>query len=386
MKQKHTVAVICEYNPFHFGHKHQMDLLKAGFERVVCIMSGNIVQRGSVAVADKYLRAETALKSGADLVVELPIPWCCSSARDFAKAGVHIAASLGVTHLAFGAEDGLELLCEINGYTESEEFSQRINEILAENKSLSYPQAFTEAIKQKFGPIHAEAVKKPNNILALEYLSALKGTDISPFAVKRAQEFASSSQIRQKGEANEMLAMLPEESKAVLTRESGRLFPRDESRLDSFFIGKLRQTVYEGDDFFGLYALPNDLARKILRSAQKHSSVKDIVSDCTDKNYTAARVRRAINALTFGITAKNVTAPPPYTAVLAANENGRTILKSAKKNGVTDIVNKPARATALGEETKNAYLFAKRIEDILCLAEPIPSPADTPKNPIIIGE
>ncbi len=383
MKQKHCVAVICEYNPFHFGHKHQMELLKAEFETVICIMSGNIVQRGSVAVADKYLRAEAALKSGADLVVELPIPWCCSSARDFATAGVHIAACLGVTHLAFGAEDGAELLCEINGYTESEEFTQRINEILSENKNLSYPQAFTEAVRQRFGNIHAEAVKKPNNILALEYLSALKNTDISPFVVKRAPEFSSSSQIREKGNAEEMLNMLPEESYTVFAREKDRLFPRNEKKLGAFFVGRLRQLIYENSDFSSLYALPSDLAHKILRSAQKQSSVKDIVSDCTDKNYTAARVRRAVNALTFGITAERVNTPPPYTAVLAANEKGRKTLKTAKKNDGIDIINKPVRALEQGEQTKNAFLFAKRIEDILCLAEPTPSPADTAKNPII---
>lgn len=383
MKQKQCVAVICEYNPFHFGHKHQMDILKAEFETVVCIISGNIVQRGSAAIADKYLRAEAALKSGADLVVELPVPWCCSSARDFAAAGVHIAASIGVTHLAFGAEDSAEILCDISRHTETTEFTQRINEIICENKNLSYPQAFTEAVKQKLGTVHAEAVKKPNNILALEYLSALKSTEIIPVILKRNSEFASSSQIREKGEPSEILNMLPDESRAVFTRENGRLFPRDEKKLDAFFIGRLRQLSCEKVNFGGLYALPADLAHKILRSAQKKNTVKDIVAECTDKNYTAARIRRAINTLTFGITAKMVGTPPPYTAVLAVNKNGRTVIKAAKKAEKIKIVNKPARAVALGSETKSAYLFAKGIEDILYLAEPSPSPADTAKNPII---
>ena len=380
MKQKDCVAVICEYNPLHFGHKHQLMLLKERFERVVCIMSGNIVQRGSVAVADKYLRAEAALKSGADLVVELPVPWCCSSARDFARAGVHIANALGVTHLAFGAEDGEELISEISNFLESGDFKRELAE--RSEKSLSYPQLLTSSVERHLGAEYAQAVKKPNNILALEYISALKGRGIKPFFVKREQKYLSSSQIRASGD---MLSLLPDESKAVFAREEGKHFPRDEKRLDSFFVGTLRRMIATPLPQ-ALYACPDDLANKILRSAQKQSSVLGIVEDCTDKNYTSARVRRAINALVFGISAKRLSEMPPYTAVLAANESGCEQIKLAKKLKRTDIVNKPVRALEQSEETKNAFLFAKGIEDILYLAEPTPESADTPKNPLIIGE
>ena len=380
MNQKNRVAVICEYNPMHFGHKHQIDLLKMQFESVVCIMSGNIVQRGSPAVADKYLRAQAALECGADLVVELPIPFCCSSARDFARAGVHVADALGVDSLAFGAEDGEETIAKISEYISGDEFAAELAE--CGDKSLSFPLLLTERVRARLGSEYAEAVKKPNNILALEYISSLKGTGIAPFFVKREPSFMSSSQIRAQAD---MLALLPDESRRVFESESGKSFPRDEKRLDSFFVGRLRQISRENGASDKLYACPTDLANKILRSAQKHSTVADIISDCCDKNYTSARVRRAINALVFGISAKQVASNPPYTAILAANEKGREIIKGAKKRKKIQIVNKPARALELGEETKNAFLFAKGIEDILCLAEPVPSPADTPKNPFIVG-
>ncbi|MBQ8895208.1 MAG: nucleotidyltransferase family protein [Clostridia bacterium] len=386
MNQKDSVAVICEYNPFHFGHKHQIDILKNEFDTVVCILSGNIVQRGSVAIADKYLRAEAALKSGANLVAELPVPWCCSSARDFAAAGVHIAKALGVKYLAFGAEDGMDVLEKISLFAEGDEFEGIFKSISEQSKSLSYPQIFTQAVNRHLGGIYAEAVKKPNNILALEYIKALKGSGILPFAVKRSPNFESSSQIRTKASSGAMLAMLPEESKKVFGREEKILFPRDEKRLDSFFVGRLRQLTQSDFESNKLYALPADLASKILHAAQKHSRVCDIVSACTDKTYTAARIRRAVNTLVFGITAKSVNAPPPYTLILAADEKGRKILKNARKNEIAEIINKPARALDASEKTKRAYSFAKRIEDILCLAEPVPTPADTPKNPIIIGE
>ena len=88
-------VIICEYNPFHFGHAYQIKNLKERFDTVVCILGGNISQRGEAAVSDRYIRAKAALQNGADLVVELPAPWCCASAREFAAGGVFLAKELG---------------------------------------------------------------------------------------------------------------------------------------------------------------------------------------------------------------------------------------------------------------------------------------------------
>lgn len=377
------VSVICEYNPFHFGHKYQLDLLKESFDGVVCIMSGDIVQRGTPAVADKYLRAETALKSGADLVLELPIPWCCASARDFAFGGVSIADAIGSDALAFGAEDDFSLLFKIFEYSKSVEFSDIIKKKVASDRNISYPRAFTEIIAERLGQTAAEAVKKPNNILTLEYLRALDGKDLQPFPVTRRSELTSSSRIRSESSADAMLSLLPDDSASVLGRESGSRFPRDASKLDLFFIGALRQMNSKGELPRGLYSLPDDLARKILSASVKVHSVSELVGICTDKAYTAARVRRAINTLVFGIAEESVHVTPPYTTVLALNEKGRSILRYAKKRGRIDIVNKPARAMECRDETKNAFMLSKSIEDIIALTDPQPLPADTAKNPLI---
>ena len=383
MKQNGTVSVICEYNPFHFGHEYQLQTLKNRFDKVVCIMSGNIVQRGSVAIADKYIRAEAALRSGADLVLELPVPYCCSSARDFASAGVYIADAIGSDFLAFSAEDESELLFKIHELSKDEAFNSKVQETVRLNKSLSFPQAVTSVIEKHLGSIAAEAVKKPNNILSLEYLKALEGTDVTPFTVKRNPDFESSSMIRARKDGNLMLSLLPAESASVFARELGRSFPRDEKKLDAYFVATLRRIGGSSLPTDELYSVPKDLAKKILQAAIKHSETEKIISSVADKCYTHARVRRAINALVFGITAKRVSEKPPYTTVLAANEKGREVLRKAKSLKRIDIVNKPVRALELGEETKNAFLFAKGIEDVISLSDPIPSPADAGRNPFI---
>jgi len=383
MDTKKYVSVICEYNPFHFGHKFQMEKLKNKFDGVVCIMSGDIVQRGSVAVADKYLRAMTALNNGADLVLELPIPWCCSSARDFAKAGVHIADKIGIDALAFGAEDDEKSLFEIQKLIESDDFQRKIKAFAEEHKNISYPQALTKLVEKSLEKTASEAIKKPNNILSLEYLSALSGKSIVPFIIKRETSLMSSSEIRAFKDGNKMLELLPDGTKTVLSRELGVAFPRDSKKLDSFFIGTLRRINANGDYSNDLYSTPNDLIKKILQASVKCATVEDIVKSCTDKNYTSARVRRSINAIVFGITQAHVHSMPTYTTVLAANEIGREILRKAKKKGEIDIINKPVRALECKDETKNAFLFAKGIEDIISLSDPVPKPADVGRNPFI---
>lgn len=383
MDAKNYVAVICEYNPFHFGHRFQMDKLRERFDGVVCIMSGDIVQRGSVAVADKYLRAETALKNGADLVLELPIPFCCSSARDFARAGVHIADAVGVSYLAFGAEDCEELLFSIQNYTDSVDFEQKTKQYVENHKNTSYPQAITDIIKSELGDIAGEAIKKPNNILSLEYLSALKGKSITPFIVKRESGFRSSSEIRMSRDGDKMASLLPEESASVLLRENGAAYPRDAAKLDAFFIGTLRMINASNQIGKALYSTPHDLEKKILNGSVKCNTVDELVVLCTDKNYTAARVRRSINAIVFGIEQSQLQDDPSYTTVLALNDVGREILRAAKKKDAIDIITKPVNALTRCEKTKNAYLFAKSVEDVIALSEPKPTSADEGRNPII---
>lgn len=382
MQEKRYVAVICEYNPFHFGHLHQINRLKAEFDGVVCIMSGNFVQRGSLAIADKYLRAEAAVKSGANLVVELPFPWCASSARDFAKAGVHIASRMGVSHLAFGAEDPLDRLCEIQGFVSTPEFAEKSKKLAEENKNISYPQRLKFLVAQRFGEEYAQICEKPNNILGLEYLAALDGKKIAPFAVKREPDFKSSSRIRVLGKAEAILAELPKESKAVFGSESGKDFPRDIKKLNSFFIASLRRTSCE-EKVDEIYSTPYDLYKKLVSVAVKVNSVDELVSECTDKVYTAARVRRALLATVFGVTSEQVKKMPSYTCVLASDEVGREILKKAKKQADIDIITKPVKALSASKETAESFAFSKSAEDVIALSAPSPTPSDAGKTPFI---
>lgn len=201
-KQRRTnmklAAIICELNPLHTGHKKLIDYAKTIADKVVCIMSGNFTQRGLPACADKFSRARHAILAGADLVVELPTVFATASAENFAYGGVAIAEKIGADCLVFGSECGnIEELkicltkiddCEINKQIQTEV-----------SKGVSYPKAVAIATG-------SDVLDKPNNILAIEYLKALRNIKsvIVPYTVKRednyndskSHEFASSKALR----------------------------------------------------------------------------------------------------------------------------------------------------------------------------------------------
>ncbi len=198
-----SVGLISEFNPFHYGHKYIIDKVHSLNEDVICIMSGPFVQRGEPACASKYARAEAALKSGADAVVELPVRFVLSAAKDFALGGVEVLKNIrGVNALAFGVECEPELLYEIAEVKRKKTTDELIKSELI--NGASYPTAVKNALS-KIEPKYGEALL-PNNILALEYIEALDGTSISPMPIKRVgsgyndlsleTEYASASAIR----------------------------------------------------------------------------------------------------------------------------------------------------------------------------------------------
>ena len=180
-----TAAVICEYNPFHFGHKYQLDVIRHLLGQdtaIIAIMSGDFVQRGEPAIIGKYARAESALLCGCDLILELPLPFSMSGAEFFARAGVYIADSLGIVDLLFfGSECGeLTKLQTVAERMTSDEFGQACVEARMTDKGAQTGRLRADIYRRLFGdePI----LSGSNDLLALEYLRALNrfGSAIQP--------------------------------------------------------------------------------------------------------------------------------------------------------------------------------------------------------------
>ena len=179
-------GIITEYNIFHNGHKYQIDEIKKHSDAVIVVMSGSFVQRGDVAITDKWSRAKTALLGGVDLVIELPVCYALNAAPNFATGGINILNALGVVNnICFGSESGsIDELMSAAELLENEnsEISEKIKKYVM--GGMSYPNALTKAYSAL---IPSDILSEPNNILATEYIRALIRSDskIKPMTVKR---------------------------------------------------------------------------------------------------------------------------------------------------------------------------------------------------------
>lgn len=355
---KGTAAIICEFNPFHFGHKHLAQESHKLYPVVFGIMSGNLVQRGINACADKYFRAAAAVECGFDGVLELPFPFSSLSARDFARAGVHIAEEAGFEALIFGAEDK-DAVLEAKEIVCSADFEERITARIKEQKNLSYPKAAEQVLAEDLGVETARLLSKPNNILGLEYIKAASKRNILKIhVISRSPEFSSAGSLRKAG--------VPSDG---LPANAAPFFENTVSDKALFPYLSVAAKLYTGDKAI-LYGIDESLAGRITKACREKSSTEEIVSFCTSANDTDARIRRALISILFGITKYNAAEMPSYTVLLAAGEKGLPVIKQIKKISQFPVVVKPASFT--GNSRYEAALRAERVlREIFAAPDPL---------------
>lgn len=304
-------GIICEFNPFHKGHKYLFNSIKSENDTIICAMSGNFTQRGSLAVYDKYSRAKTAIENGADLVIEIPALCSIQSAQGYAMAGVNILESTGVCDkLAFGAEcDDIDKLKQI-----AQKVIEKDSEIKKElAKGVSYPVA-------RKNVIGSDLLDSPNNILAIEYLTYTK---LEAIAIKRIGKghdsddiIYSASEIRKHLSANEIHS-LDNCEKAVLY--------------------KLRTMTAE--DFANIEDVSEGLENRIINCVNQATSLSELYDSIKTKRYTHSRIRRIILRAFLGIN-KDMPKKPAYLHILAFNNKGKQLLAKMKKTSTLPIITK----------------------------------------------
>ena len=330
-----TVGIICEYNPFHLGHKKQIDRIKAhlgGDCAIVCLMSGNFVQRGHPAVFDKALRAKAAVLSGADLVLELPVTCALSSAEGFARGGVEILGKF-CDYLCFGCETGNEnVLMDTAKALLSEEFQPVLRREL--EKGVSFPAARACALESM--GLDAEILRRPNDILAVEYCKAMlsTGTAMKPLPIIREGSYHAEAPDPENPSATALRKLLQQEGswKAYVPERTHPVFENASVHTleagERAVLARLRTMT---DEEFG--ALPygsEGLWRKFMHASRRESTLSAITTATKSKRYTATRIDRMVMCAFLGITAEMLAAPAPYVRTLALNDRGRSVLKQVK--------------------------------------------------------
>ncbi len=378
-------GIVAEFNPFHNGHKHIVDTLKANGENTVtAVMSESFVQRGECACVSPYERTLAALSNGVDLVLSLPVAYATASAERFAQGGVTVLGALGcIDALGFGSECGdAEVLKKCAEAITTEEFSPLLENRLSEG--LSFPTARQRALRDMYGDAFANALSSPNDLLGVEYIKAILKNNypITPIAVKRVGvshdseeinvDFCSASAIRsflKNGDDYEKF--MPEESFKILSNALCEgVAPADFGKLENTIIYKLRTMTPE--DFKRIPDVSEGLEYRFTEAVRNSVALSEILEKVKTKRYTHSRLRRIVLCALLGITTEYTDIPVPYIRVLGFNSKGAEVLKQAKSKAALPIVSKSSDIKYLDENAQKMFELECKARDIFSLCLPVP--------------
>lgn len=390
-----TAIIVAEYNPFHAGHLYQIRQIRARFGTscaVAVVMSGNYTQRGEVAIADKFLRAKIAVQCGADLVVELPFPYCCASAPLFADAGISIADRLGIAHVCvFGSESGnLSVLQTVSEQMGQPIYERALREIMRTMPQEGYPYQRQLAYEKAFGQGLSQSFFAPNNLLALEYLRAMResGSSMSAHTICRIgagyhdadpqKTYASAAAVRAALQESppRISDSLPSVAKEALTQaiKQGQA-PCLTDRLSGAVLSSFRCNPPR--DAHEVHDAQGGLYNRLLMKSQQASDLSSLIRLTETKKFTRARIRRAILYSLFGVTSSDIKDMPRYTQLLAMNRTGQSLLRTAKQKSRIEVLTKPSRLCDLSCAARRQKELSDRADSVFVLSKPNPTPGNT---------
>ncbi len=349
-----VLGIIGEYNPFHNGHLYHMmqSIEQTGANYTVCVITGNFVQRGNTSIVDKWTKAEMALKGGADLVLELPTVYSVSSAENFAEGGIKLLTNLKVVdNLSFGIEArDISLLNNIANvlYQEPKDYITILNHELS--KGISFPKARENAVMMYLNDIkkYINVMTSSNNILAIEYLKALKRlkSNIYPVGIQREKvlyndefivdDFASATAIRRmivRGEYDEIRKVMPKFSYNLLAnRVNNGKYVIDLAKFQKEILYVLRQMSVK--QIAELPDVSEGLENAIKNAADSCNNVLDFINIVKSKRYTQTRIQRILVYALLGITKKDIEISRkivPYARVLGMNNRGKNLISEISR-------------------------------------------------------
>lgn len=359
------LGIVAEYNPFHNGHKYHLLKSKEKTEasHTVVIMSGNYLQRGEPAVLDKWLRAEVAISEGADIVIELPVIFSCNSAEYFAKGSISLLNALNIVdYICFGSEYGniekINDVADLLSY-ETQEFREVLKKYLSEG--CSFPEARQKTILSLLGSDkdYEEILSSPNNILAIEYLKALRqtGSDIVPVTIQRIKadynsldikdDICSATAIRNQLNTNntdfeDLKKVMPNYSFNTLIESInsgiGPIFLDD---LEKLILYKLRITPKE--EIKKIHDMSEGLENRFKNGSIISSSFSQLIDNLKTKRYPLTRIQRLLIKTLLGITKEDLEMiedefKPQYIRVLGFSNKGMEVLRQIKENSDISII------------------------------------------------
>lgn len=327
-----TVGIICEYNPFHYGHLYHLKKTKELFpdSLVVAIISGPFTQRGDVSILSKWEKTEIALEHGIDLVIELPFKYASQSADVFAMGAISILKELKVESLVFGSEENnlekLEKMAKLQ--LESKDYQEEVKKNL--DCGLNYPTALNKALKTSLDL----EIKTPNDLLGLSYIKEIKRqkAKILPYSILRTNDYhetslekvASATAIRKALKENKNLEKyLPKSVWKII-----------KNRKEKDYYDYLKYKIISEDEKIANYqSVDEGLEKRIIKANKISNNLEELIDNIKTKRYTYNRIKRMFSHILVSFTKKEAKNKDlEYIRVLGFNEKGQSYLNSIKKD------------------------------------------------------
>ena len=361
-----VIGIVCEYNPFHNGHKYQIDKIKEKYKDslIVICMSSSFTQRGELSILNKFDKTKIALNNGVDIVIELPYLYSTQSSDIFAKNSIKLLNELKIDTLCFGTEttniDDIVNNAKIQLFNKN--FDSKVKSYM--DLGINYPTALNNALKDLNGTI----IDKPNDLLALSYIKEIlkNNYNIDLFNIKRTNDnhdkdsndtIVSSSNIREKLINNiDIKNQVPDDVYKLLKNKI----------INSKYFEYLKYKIINEDNLDKYLDVDEGLSKRIKTSIYKSNNLDELILNIKTKRYTYNKISRMLNHILCSITKEDNTNELEYIRILGFTDKGQKYLNSIKKDINLPILNKydTSKYKVLNIEKRVTDIYSIIYEDI----------------------
>ena len=327
-----NIGIICEYNPFHYGHLYHLNKIKEMYpnSNIILVLSGWITERGDLSLIDKFKKADIALEYGVDLVVELPFKFI-QSADFFAKGSIEILNKLGCDTIVFGSEsndiENLKKLANIQ--LNNKDYNKLVKEYI--DKGINYPTALSKVLKT----ITGKTVDTPNDLLGLSYIREIikNNYNINPISIKRDSDYNSKTIEGKITSATSIRELLKKNKriKKYVPKYSYK-YLKNVLFIEDYF-DYLKYKIISSNDLTIYQGIDNDLSNRIYKYIDESNSLEELLNLIKTKRYTYNRLKRSLTYILLSITKEDCNnLDLEYIRILGFNKKGKDILNKIKKD------------------------------------------------------
>ena len=364
------IGIIAEYNPFHNGHKYQIDKIREKYEDALIIIctSSSFTQRGDISILNKWEKTKSALNNGSNIVLELPYIYSTQSSDTFAKYALKILNELKIEKLCFGSEDNdIDKLYKVaDTQINNKEFDQKVKEHL--DNGINYPTALNNALKEL---IQIE-ITKPNDLLGVSYIKEIikNNYKIKPFTIKRTNDYhdiennsdiVSASNIRERLiKKEDISSKVPQDVYEILKNK----------KTENKYFEYLKYKIISEQDLNKYLDVDEGLHTRIKDQIQKSNNLEELIQNIKTKRYTYNKISRMLNHILCSLTKEeNKINDLEYIRILGFDSKGKEYLSKIKKDIKTPILNKydTKKYKTLEIEKRVTDIYSLNYEDITTL-------------------